>query len=542
MNVGDSYYSMMLNCSAHVDLTTVSVSGSALAGGIVGLDGFSILANSYAMGSIYADAGVNAATIGGIAGMQAGVAGNNYSDMKLTSKNATGDIGGIAGRNTAIGTVNYGYFNSEQEQRSGNSVVTPAKDIGTNVTMGSTGVVRNTAAMTGAELRSETFRDLLNENQCEDHELRSALQDGVTRYSIKLRADGSLTVDSWILDGEVRQKNAPVLELDPQAPEAPVITPDGGSYAEAQTVTITADSADAAIYYTLDGSDPLNGTLYTGPFTLEQSAVVRAVAVRGNSVSAETRVEFTIETVHNAVLSFVSNGGSVVERVELPVGTALDLSAYVTEREGYDFTGWYLDAALTQPITSLTLEADTTVYAGWRIRNPFVDVAEKDYFYDAVLWGVENGVVKGMDETHFEPETVCTRAQALTFLWRANGMPQPKTTTNPFVDVDASAYYYDAVLWGVENGIVKGMDETHFEPDTACSRAHALTFLWRAKGMPQASGTTFADVPANAYYAQAVAWGVENGIVKGMDETHFEPDTLCQRAHAVTFLWRAYAN
>ena len=101
------------------------------------------------MGSIYADAGVNAATIGGIAGMQAGVAGNNYSDMKLTSKNATGDIGGIAGRNTAIGTVNYGYFNSEQEQRSGNSVVTPAKDIGTNVTMGSTGVVRNTAAMTG---------------------------------------------------------------------------------------------------------------------------------------------------------------------------------------------------------------------------------------------------------------------------------------------------------------------------------------------------------------------------------------------------------
>ena len=540
--VGQSYDSVILNCSAHVDLTTVSVSGSALAGGIVGLDGFSILANSYAMGSIYADAGVNAATIGGIAGMQAGVAGNNYSDMKLTSKNATGDIGGIAGRNTAIGTVNYGYFNSEQEQRSGNSVVTPAKDIGTNVTMGSTGVVRNTAAMTGAELRSETFRDLLNENQCEDHELRSALQDGVTRYSIKLRADGSLTVDSWILDGEVRQKNAPALELDPQAPEAPVITPDGGSYAEAQTVTITAASADAAIYYTLDGSDPLNGTLYTGPFTLEQSAVVRAIAVRGNSVSAETRVEFTIETVHNAVLSFVSNGGSVVERVELPVGTALDLSAYVTEREGYDFTGWYLDAALTQPITSLTLEADTTVYAGWRIRNPFVDVAEKDYFYDAVLWGVENGVVKGMDETHFEPETVCTRAQALTFLWRANGMPQPKTTTNPFVDVDASAYYYDAVLWGVENGIVKGMDETHFEPDTACSRAQALTFLWRAKGMPQASGTTFADVPANAYYAQAVAWGVENGIVKGMDETHFEPDTLCQRAHAVTFLWRAYAN
>ena len=118
-------------------------------------------------------------------------------------------------------------------------------------------------------------------------------------------------------------------------------------------MTITAAPADAAIYYTLDGSDPLNGTLYTGPFTLEQlRRRARRRRAAGNSVSAETRVEFTIETVHNAVLSFVSNGGSVVERVELPVGTAVDLSAYVTEREGYDFTGWYLDAALTQPITS----------------------------------------------------------------------------------------------------------------------------------------------------------------------------------------------
>ena len=114
--------------------------------------------------------------------------------------------------------------------------------------------------------------------------------------------------------------------------------------------------------------------------------------------------------------------------------------------------------------------------------------------------------------------------------------------TMNFIDVKTTDYFYNSVKWAVNKGVTTGTSSTTFSPYNPCKRAEIVTFLWRAKGMPQASGTTFADVPANAYYAQAVAWGVENGIVKGMDETHFEPDTLCQRAHAVTFLWRAYAN
>ena len=205
------YNSMILNCGAQVDITSISTGGTALAGGIVGQDGFAIVANNYARGSIYAEAGVNSATIGGIAGMQAGVAGNNYADVKLVSKNATGDIGGITGRNTAIGTIIYGYFNKEQEQRSGNSVIAEPKAVGENVTMlGNTGVVKETAGMTAAELRSEAFRDLLNDNQCEDKELRTALAQGISDFDIVVR-EAKLTIDSWVLDGIVRQGNAPTI-------------------------------------------------------------------------------------------------------------------------------------------------------------------------------------------------------------------------------------------------------------------------------------------------------------------------------------------
>ena len=171
----------------------------------------------------------------------------------------------------------------------------------------------------------------------------------------------------------------------------------------------------------------------------------------------------------------------------------------------------------------------------------FVDVPENAYYADAVDWAVQNGITNGKDATHFAPKDDCTRAQIVTFLWRTAGEPEPTTTTNPFVDVSPSAYYYKAVLWAVGEEITNGTDATHFSPNATCTRAHAVTFLWRMEGepMPSSIRSTFVDVQdANAYYYYAVMWAVEKGITNGTDNNHFSPKQNCSRAQIVTFLYR----
>ena len=174
--------------------------------------------------------------------------------------------------------------------------------------------------------------------------------------------------------------------------------------------------------------------------------------------------------------------------------------------------------------------------------SPFRDVAEGVYYYDAVLWAVENDITKGTgDGTTFEPNAGCTRAQIATFLWRAAGCPAPKSTVMPFKDVPANAYYATAVLWAAEKGITKGTgDGTTFEPETTCTRAQIVTMLCRyRKGIAIPSANLFKDVPVTAYYASAVAWAVKNGITTGTgDGTTFEPDATCTRGQIVTFLYR----
>ncbi|MBQ2920512.1 MAG: discoidin domain-containing protein, partial [Oscillospiraceae bacterium] len=150
--------------------------------------------------------------------------------------------------------------------------------------------------------------------------------------------------------------------------------------------------------------------------------------------------------------------------------------------------------------------------------NPFVDVPEDIYFYDPVMWALENGITKGIDDTHFAPGMDCIRAQVVTFLWRAAGSPEPTITENPFVDVKEEDYYYEAVMWALENGITKGIDATHFGSTLKCSRAYVVTFLYRALGEPEVSTTEciFDDVvDPEVYYYTPVVWAVENGITKG---------------------------
>ena len=171
--------------------------------------------------------------------------------------------------------------------------------------------------------------------------------------------------------------------------------------------------------------------------------------------------------------------------------------------------------------------------------SPFADVATDAYYYDAVKWAVEKGVTNGVSETLFGPDQACTRAQIVTFLWRAAGSPEPKSESS-FADVAADAYYAKAVAWAVENGITKGTSETTFHPDETCTRAQGVTFLYRALGKLAAAQAGFTDVAADSYYADAVNWAAENGVTNGISETLFGPEGSCTRAQIVTFLYRAY--
>ena len=173
----------------------------------------------------------------------------------------------------------------------------------------------------------------------------------------------------------------------------------------------------------------------------------------------------------------------------------------------------------------------------------FVDVAEGSYYEEAVDWAVKNGITTGTGNNYFTPDGICTRAQAVTFLWRVAGSPTPKTEAMPFEDVLNGSYYYEAVLWAVENGITVGTSATTFSPELTCSRAHIVTFLWRAANSPSAkTANPFTDVAADAYYIDAVLWAVKHKITAGTTLSTFSPDEGCTRAQIVTFLYRAHSK
>ena len=168
----------------------------------------------------------------------------------------------------------------------------------------------------------------------------------------------------------------------------------------------------------------------------------------------------------------------------------------------------------------------------------FRDVKQSDYYYDAVKWAVEKGITEGTSTETFSPHASCTRAQTVTFLWRAAGSPEPTGIANPFSDLSPNAYYYKAVLWAVENGITQGTSTDTFSPDATVTRGQTVTFLHRAAGSPAAGNDSFNDVSANAYYAKAVAWANENGITSGTGSNKFSPNADCTRGQIVTLLYR----
>ncbi len=191
----------------------------------------------------------------------------------------------------------------------------------------------------------------------------------------------------------------------------------------------------------------------------------------------------------------------------------------------------------TMPAGKVTIKADFTAQTADSV---FADVSADAYYYEAVKWAADKGITGGIGDSLFAPNQSCTRAQIVTFLWRAAGSPEPKQLST-FGDVPADAYYAKAVAWAVENGITEGTSDTTFAPGTICTRAHGVTFLSRTAGSPAVSGSAaFTDVPADAYYADAAAWAEQKGITGGIGNGLFGPHNNCTRAQIVTFLYRMY--
>ena len=283
--------------------------------------------------------------------------------------------------------------------------------------------------------------------------------------------------------------------------------------------TATLFDKDTTVYahWTYTGST--GGGVTTYPITVK-SAKNGDVTASHKSAAKGTTITLTVDPDKSYVLD------------TLTVLDGKDKEIKLTEKNGkYTFT---------MPASKVTVAAMFKAEQSTG-KNPFTDVPAGSYYEDAVIWAVDKGITTGTSATTFNPNGICTRAQAVTFLWRAAGSPAAKSSAMPFADVKAGSYYYDAVLWAVENGITKGTSDTMFSPDATCTRAQIVTFLWRSQKSP-AAGTAnpFTDVKASAYYADAVLWAVKHNITVGTTFSIFSPDEECTRAQIVTFLYRAH--
>ena len=322
----------------------------------------------------------------------------------------------------------------------------------------------------------------------------------------------------------------------------------GSSDTTVATAALSSDQKSITVTGVKEGTATITVSIKLGDVVLASESVTVTVDERGTSSSSSsgtTRYTVSVEDTDNGTVKVsptrASKGSTVTITVTPDEGYELD-KLVVTDKNSDAVKlidkgdGKY---TFTMPRSAVTVEA-TFAEIGTEPESPvFTDVPASAYYYDAVLWAVENGVTEGTNATTFSPDMSCTRAQMVTFLWRAAGSPEPVTTTNPFTDVNSGVYYYDAVLWAVEQGITSGTSATTFAPDATCTRAQTVTFLYRAAGSPAVSGGSFADVSADAYYADAVAWAVSEGVTVGTSDTTFSPDMNCTRAQIVTFMYRA---
>ena len=313
----------------------------------------------------------------------------------------------------------------------------------------------------------------------------------------------------------------------------------------AYTYTVLAKSGLTSGVYLTNPSGALASNYYVsstanGVWTVSYSAPYSGGSSSSDptySVSTPSKTEHGTVTVSP---KSASKGDRVTVTVKPDSGYVLE-TLTVTDKNGNELTlkdkgnGKY---TFTMPAGKVEVKA--TFMEDNSMLNFFYDVPNNAYFYEAVKWAVENGITTGVGNDLFAPEQPCTRAQIVTFLWRAAGSPEPKGAASGMTDVVSGSYYEKAVAWAIENGITTGTTTSTFSPDATCTRAQAVTFLARALKAKAASAAEFSDVPTGSYFADAVAWAAANGVTEGIGGGLFGSDNDCTRGQIVTFLYRAY--
>ena len=337
------------------------------------------------------------------------------------------------------------------------------------------------------------------------------------------------------IDGSGKTLADAALDAGSMTPEGTIAWDDGDA---------TEVVEGAAYGWTFTPTDSANYNVKTGTITVWEASVTPPPGPEPGPAAPEETVKIG-ETEHGAVTAEPTDakeGDTVTVTVEPDEDYKLD-SLTVTDAEGNEIEltdngdGTY---TFTMPAGQVNIEAKFAEKPAF----VFDDVQDEETFYfEPVYWAYENGITTGTTETTFEPDATNTRAQAVTFLWRIAGCPEPELTECRFTDLDEDAFYYKAVLWAVEKGITRGTSETTFEPDAPVIRSQAITFLWRMAGEPEVDGVdSFTDVEEGSFYEEAVIWALANGITNGTSEATFSPDDACLRSQIVTFLFRTYAE
>ena len=323
------------------------------------------------------------------------------------------------------------------------------------------------------------------------------------------------TVDGLI--GKDHLTKEPILAYDPATPDMTKI---------GEAAKIIANGADAGSNYSITY---VAGKLILSRRSSSSGSVTYPVNVPDKTENGSVTVNPKNASKGSTVIITVTpDSGYVLETISVTDKNGNDLK--LTDKGGGKYT-------FTMPASKVEVKA--TFMEDNSVLNFFYDVSNDAYYYEAVKWAVENGITGGVGNSVFAPNQPCTRAQIVTFLWRAVGSPEPKNMSN-FSDVPADSYYAKAVAWAVENGITTGTGDGKFSPDATCTRAQSVTFLFRVSKASANGAPAFSDVAATAYYAEAVKWATNNGITNGIGDNLFGSDNDCTRAQIVTFLYRMY--